>query len=103
VLAWYHVHVDQHWVLALSLGTPDHETTRKIFQFAENLFHGLAVYSGLVVVGRLGAVVGALLYILSGMAILIPLLFSLIILLLDIYLNAENRYMSKVSCSSTKS
>jgi len=91
VLAWYHLHIDQHWVCSLTRGTPDHETTRKIFQFIENLFHGLAVYSGLVLVGRLGAVVGALLYILSGMAVLIPLLFSIIILLLDIYLNAASR------------
>ena len=44
-----------------------------------------------MVVGRLGAVVGALLYILSGLAILVPLLFSIIILLLDIYLNAGDR------------
>ena len=91
VLAWYHLHIDQHWVCSLTRGTPDHETTRKIFQFIENLFHGLAVYSGLVVVGRLGAVVGALLYILGGMAVLIPVLFSIIILLLDIYLNAATR------------
>jgi len=91
VLSWYHLHIDQHWVYSLTLGTPDHETTRKIFQFAENVFHGLAVYSGLVVVGRLGAVVGILLYILGGMAILVPLLFSIIILLLDIYLNAASR------------
>jgi hypothetical protein len=91
VLAWYHLHIDQHWVCSLTRGTPDHETTRKIFQFIENLFHGLAVYSGLVLVGRLGAVVGALLYILSGMAVLIPVLFSIIILLLDIYLNAATR------------
>ena len=91
MLAWYHLHIDQHWVCSLTRGTPDHETTRKIFQFIENLFHGLAVYSGLVLVGRLGAVVGALLYILSGMAVLIPVLFSIIILLLDIYLNAATR------------
>jgi len=90
-LAWYRKHIDPHWVYSLTLGTPDHETTRKIFLFAENLFHGLAVYSGLVIVGRLGAVVGALIYILGGMAILIPLLFSIIILLLDVYLNAANR------------
>merc|ERR1712024_335466 len=27
VLAWYHLHIDQHWVCSLTRGTPDHETT----------------------------------------------------------------------------
>jgi len=92
VLAWYSRHIDANWVLHLTSGTVDSETTRKVFHFVENLFHALAVYTGMAVVGRLAGVVGTLLWILCGMSILAPLVFAIIILLLDLSLNPEDRY-----------
>jgi len=92
VLAWYSRHIDANWVLHLTLGTVDSETTRKVFHFVENLFHALAIYTGMAVVGRLAGVVGTLLWILCGMSILAPLVFAIIILLLDLSLNAEDRH-----------
>ena len=58
----------------------------------ENFFHALAIYTGVAVVGRLAGVVGTLLWILCGMSILAPLVFAIIILLLDLSLNNEDRY-----------
>eukprot|EP00092_Neocalanus_flemingeri_P012514 GFUD01013487.1.p1 GENE.GFUD01013487.1~~GFUD01013487.1.p1 ORF type:complete len:408 (-),score=77.54 GFUD01013487.1:428-1651(-) len=92
VLAWYSRHIDANWVLHLTSGTVDSETTRKVFNFVENLFHALAIYTGMAVVGRLAGVVGTLLWIFCGMSILAPLVFAIIILLLDLSLNAEDRH-----------
>jgi hypothetical protein len=58
----------------------------------ENFFHALAIYTGMAVVGRLAGVVGTLLWILCGMSILAPLVFAIIILLLDLSLNNEDRH-----------
>lgn len=92
VLAWYSQHIDANWVLHLTAGTVDSETTSKVFHFVENLFHALAIYTGVLVVGRLAGVVGTLLWILCGMSILAPLVFAIIILLLDLSLNYEDRH-----------
>jgi len=92
ILAWYRLHIDQHWVYSLTSGTVDSENTRKVFYFMENLFHGLAVYSGLVVVGRLAGIVGTLIWILLGMSILAPVIFAVVILLLDLTLNSTERF-----------
>ena len=53
----------------------------------ENLFRGVAMYSGVVVVGRLAGLLGLLLYVLLGMAALAPIVFSVTVLLLDLNLN----------------
>jgi len=92
VLSWYSRHVDANWVFHLTSGSVDSETTRKVFHFVENFFHALAIYTGMAVVGRLAGVVGTLLWILCGMSILAPLVFAIIILLLDLSLNNEDRY-----------
>ena len=69
----------------------DSETSRKVYIYFENLLHALALYTGVVVVGRLGSLVGILLYILTGMSILAPLVYSVIILLLDLYISPSLR------------
>ena len=56
----------------------------------ENLFRGVAMYTGVVVVGRLAGLLGLLLYVLIGMSALAPIVFSVIVLLLD--LNLSPRY-----------
>jgi len=84
--------VDTNWVFHLTSGSVDSETTRKVFHFVENFFHAVAIYTGVVVVGRLAGVVGTLLWILCGMSILAPLVFAVIILLLDLSLNSEDRH-----------
>jgi len=91
MLAWYSRHIDANWVLHLTSGSVDSETTRKVFHFVENFFHALAIYTGMAVVGRLAGVVGTLLWILCGMSILAPLVFAIIILLLDLSLNYDDR------------
>jgi len=92
VLSWYSRHIDANWVFHLTSGSVDSETTRKVFHFVENFFHALAIYTGMAVVGRLAGVVGTLLWILCGMSILAPLVFAIIILLLDLSLNNEDRH-----------
>ena len=67
--------------------------SRKVFVYFENLSHGLSVYSGLVVVARLGSLVGPLLYLLLGMAVLAPLVYSVIVLLLDLYIGPSVRVL----------
>ena len=47
-----------------------------MFVYFEHLSHGLAVYSGLVIVARLGSLVGPLLYLLLGMGLLAPLVYG---------------------------
>ena len=84
--------MDTNWVFHLTSGSVDSETTRKVFHFVENFFHAVAIYTGMVVVGRLAGVVGTLLWILCGMSILAPLVFAVIILLLDLSLNSEDRH-----------
>ena len=77
----------------LTCGTVDSETSRKVFVYFENLSHGLAVYSGLVTVARLGSLVGPLLYLLLGMGLLAPLVYSVIVLLLDLYIGPSVRVL----------
>ena len=76
----------------MTCGTVDSETTRKVYIYFENLLHALALYSGVVVVARLASLVGILLYILTGMSILAPLVYSVIILLLDLYISPTLRH-----------
>ena len=64
-----------------------------MFVYFEHLSHGLAVYSGLVIVARLGSLVGPLLYLLLGMGLLAPLVYSVIILLLDLYIGHSSRVL----------
>jgi len=91
VLAWYRRHIDVHWFYLFTCGTVDSETSRKVYIYFENLLHALALYTGVVVVGRLGSLVGILLYILTGMSILAPLVYSVIILLLDLHISPSLR------------
>ena len=67
-----------------------------------NLFHGVAVYSGVVIVCKLAGLVGLLLYVLTGMAVLAPLVFSVTVLLLDLNLSPDVRFKSvaKIGISS---
>ena len=92
-LAWYGRHIDPNFVYHLTCGTVDSETSRKVFVYFENLSHGLAVYSGLVTVARLGSLVGPLLYLLLGMGLLAPLVYSVIVLLLDLYIGPSVRVL----------
>lgn len=92
VLAWYILYIDEHWVHSLHTGTVDSEHSRKVYVFFENLFHGVAVYSGVALIGRLEGVVGALLWILMGMSVVAPLLWAIVILLLDLTLSTQVRH-----------
>jgi len=91
VLSWYRRHLDQNWVFMLSCGNVDSETALKVYMYFENLVHCLAMYSGLVIICRLASLVGSLLYILMGMSVLIPLVFSTILLLLDMFITSDNK------------
>ena len=66
----------------------------------ENLFRGVAMYSGVVVVGRLAGLLGLLLYVLLGMAALAPIVFSVTVLLLD--LNLTHRCYNHIRLSAYK-
>ena len=92
-LAWYGRHIDPNFVYHLTCGTVDSETSRKVFVYFEQLTHGLAVYAGLVTVARLGSLVGPLLYLLLGMGLLAPLVYSVIVLLLDLYISHSVRVL----------
>ena len=94
MLAWYKSHIDSHWVYLLTSGTVDSQTSKVVFIYFENLLEALAMYSGVVVVGRLASLVGPLLYILGGVGVLAPLVYSVTILLLDLYISPSNRYLS---------
>ena len=63
------------------------------------------MYSGVVVVGRLAGLVGLLLYVLTGMAILAPVVFSVTILLLDLQLSSSVRFQqpAKIGIASFRS
>ena len=50
------------------------------------------MYSGVVVVARLAGLLGLLLYVLIGMAVLAPLVFSVTVLLLDLNLSPSVRF-----------
>ena len=91
VLSWYRRHIDQNWVFGLSCGNVDSETALKVYMYFENLVHCLAMYSGLVIICRLASLVGSLLYILMGMSVLIPVVFSTILLLLDMFITSDNK------------
>jgi len=91
VLSWYRRHLDQNWVFMLSCGNVDSETALKVYMYFENLVHCLAMYSGLVIICRLASLVGSLLYILMGMSVLIPMVFSTILLLLDMFITSDNK------------
>ncbi|XP_023348787.1 uncharacterized protein LOC111717521 [Eurytemora carolleeae] len=94
-LAWYSKHIDPYWVQTLHCKTVDCEINRKIYVFVENLFHGIAVYSGVALVGRLEdeteGLIGVLLWILGIMSAGAPLLFAVVILLLDLTMTYETR------------
>jgi len=92
VLAWYTKHIDRHFVHSAQCPTVDCKLKWNIFVFVENFFHGAAVYSGVALVGRLEGLQGVLLWILGIMSAAAPLLFSVIILLLDLNMTAEKRY-----------
>jgi len=92
VLAWYIRHIDSNWVLHFNKGNVDSETHRKIYHCLENLFRGVAMYSGVVVVGRLAGLLGLLLYVLLGMAAIAPIVFSVTVLLLDLNLTHSVRF-----------
>jgi len=104
VVAWYTNHIDSSWVHSLDCPTIDCEYKRKIVMFVENLFHGAAVYTGIALVGRLEGVVGVLLWILGIMSISAPLIFAVIILLLDLTLTSEKRaqYITQISVAVAK-
>ena len=55
-----------------------------------NLFHGVAVYSGVVIVCKLAGLVGLLLYVLTGMALLAPIVFSITVLLTPAAVSASH-------------
>jgi len=105
VLAWYIIHIDSHWVFHFDKGNVDSETSKKVYHCIQNLFAGLAMYSGVVVVGRLAGLVGLLLYVLTGMAILAPIVFSVTILLLDLQLSSSLRFQqpTKIGIASFRS
>ena len=67
-----------------------------------NLFHGVAVYSGVVIVCKLAGLVGLLLYVLTGMAVLAPIAFSVTVLLLDLNLSPDVRFeqVAKIGIST---
>ena len=90
-MSWYRDHVDATWVKLLSEGTVDSETTKVVFIFFKNLLEGLAMFTGVVVVSRLGSLVGSMLYILTGISILAPVAFSVIVLLIDLSLSHLDR------------
>jgi len=92
VLAWFSMHVDANFVFLLTSGSVDSETSRKVFHFVKNLFHGLSMYTTVVIVGRLAGVVGPLLWILCGMSLLAPIVFALVLLLVDLTLNYDDRH-----------
>ena len=77
----------------------------QVYHCIQNLFAGLAMYSGVVVVGRLAGLVGLLLYVLTGMAILAPIVFSVTILLLDLQLSSSLRFQqpTKIGIASFRS
>ena len=77
----------------LTSGTVDSQTSKVVFIYFENLLEALAMYSGVVMVGRLAGLVGPLLYILCGVGVLVPLVYSVTILLLDLYISPTNRYL----------
>ena len=76
----------------------------KIYQCMVNLFHGVAVYTGVVMVCKLAGLVGLLLYVLTGMAVLAPIVFSITVLLLDLNLGPDVRFglVAKIGISSFK-
>lgn len=67
-----------------------------------NLFHGVAVYSGVVIVCKLAGLVGLLLYVLTGMAVLAPIVFAVTVLLLDLNLSPDVRFepVAKIGITS---
>ena len=86
------MHVDANWVFLLTSGSVDSETSRKVYHFVQNLFHGLSMYTSVVIVGRLAGVVGPLLWILCGMSLLAPIVFALVLLLVDLTLSYDDRH-----------
>eukprot|EP00088_Acartia_fossae_P070918 TRINITY_DN9612_c0_g1_i7.p1 TRINITY_DN9612_c0_g1~~TRINITY_DN9612_c0_g1_i7.p1 ORF type:complete len:399 (-),score=30.12 TRINITY_DN9612_c0_g1_i7:207-1403(-) len=91
LLAWYHSSVDAHFVKFLKCAQVDCLHRSKIYKFCENLFHGLAVYTGVVLVAKLEGLTGFLVWILYAMCGLAPLIYSLVILLLDFSLTLQER------------
>ena len=57
-------------------GAVDAEHGRKVYRCVENLLHGLAVYSGVGAVARLGGVAGLALWVLAGVGVLAPLVLA---------------------------
>ena len=88
----------------LSCATVDSEYARKIYLFFEHMMHAFSMYTGVVVILRLASVVGLSLYIFIGMSIIIPLVFSVTILLLNIYMDTDTMQQleTKIGIASFK-
>jgi len=89
LLSWYFRHIQLNFVQPNCL--LDCLTFSHILKFVEHLFYGGAVYSAVVLVGRLEGLGGVLMWILATMSFAAPLIFAVVYLLIDLTLDQEIR------------
>jgi len=95
-LAWFSASIDGNFLHLLKCPEVDCLNRRIIFKFCEHLFHGLAVYTSVVLVAKLEGLAGFVMGILYVMSAVAPLIYALIILLLDFTLDTKERFETTV-------